>query len=156
MIFTYFLFKNTVVILHGVQCALLLLLLKWFRHDFLRVILSCPVIPWSEMKCSCSVVSDSLRPHGLYPTRLPRPWDFPAKSTGVGCHFLLQGIFLTQGLNLGLSHCRQTLYPLSHQGSYSLTHHKVAQWQSSTPLGFLLDLFLSLPQLTMKNSCFLC
>ena len=35
---------------------------------------------------------------------------------------------------------RQRLYRLSHQGSYSLTHHKVAQWQSSTPLGFLLDL----------------
>ena len=45
------------------------------------------------------------------------PWDSPGKSTGVGCHFLLQGIFPTQGSNLGLSHCRQTLYPLSHQGS---------------------------------------
>ena len=35
----------------------------------------------------------------------------------MGCHFLLQGIFLTQGSNPGLLHCRQTLYPLSHQGS---------------------------------------
>ena len=35
---------------------------------------------------------------------------------GVGCHFLLQRIFLTQGSNLGLLHCRQTLYHLSHQG----------------------------------------
>ena len=35
----------------------------------------------------------------------------------VGCHFLLQGIFPTQGLNLGLPHCRQMLYHLSHQGS---------------------------------------
>ena len=33
---------------------------------------------------------DSLRPHGLQPTRLLRPWDFPGKSTGVGCHCLLQ------------------------------------------------------------------
>ena len=41
-------------------------------------------------------------------------WDFPGKSTGVGRHFLLQGIFLTQGSNPGLLHCRQTLYPLSH------------------------------------------
>ena len=47
----------------------------------------------------CSVVSDSLRPHGLYPTRLLCPWDSPGKNTGVGCHFLLQGIFLTQGSN---------------------------------------------------------
>ena len=35
----------------------------------------------------------------------------------MGCHFLLQGIFPTQGSNLGLPHCRQMLYPLSHQGS---------------------------------------
>ena len=39
------------------------------------------------------------------------------QDTGVGCHFLLQGIFLTQGLNPGLLHCRQTLYHLSHQGN---------------------------------------
>ena len=44
------------------------------------------------------------------------PWDFPGKNTGVGCHSLLQGIFPTQGWNLGLPHCRQTLYHLSHQG----------------------------------------
>ena len=43
----------------------------------------------NEWKWSCSVVSDSLRPHGLLSTRLLRPWDFPGKSTGVGCHCLL-------------------------------------------------------------------
>ena len=43
--------------------------------------------------------------------------DSPGKNTGVGCHALLQGIFLTQGLNPGLPHCRQILYRLSHQGS---------------------------------------
>ena len=44
----------------------------------------------SEYSCvSCSVVYDSLRPHGLQPTRLLCPWDFPGKNTGVGCHFLL-------------------------------------------------------------------
>ena len=42
------------------------------------------------------------------------PWDFLGKSSGVGCHFLLQGIFLNQGLNPGLLHCRQTLNHLSH------------------------------------------
>ena len=41
-------------------------------------------------KCNRSVVSNSLRPHELQPTRLLRPWNFPGKSTGVGCHFLLQ------------------------------------------------------------------
>ena len=44
-------------------------------------------------------------------------WDFPGKSAGVDCHFLLQGISPTQESNPGLWHCRQTLYLLSHQGS---------------------------------------
>ena len=42
-------------------------------------------------------MSDSLQPHGLQPTRLLCPWNFPGKNTGVGCHFLLQGIFPTRG-----------------------------------------------------------
>ena len=42
-----------------------------------------------KWKWSRSVVSDSYRPHGLQPTRLLHPWDFPGKSTGVGCHCLL-------------------------------------------------------------------
>ena len=46
-----------------------------------------------------------------------RPWNSPGKNTGVDCHFILQGIFLTQGLNPGLLNCRQILYQLSHQGS---------------------------------------
>ena len=53
---------------------------------------------------SCSVVSNSLWPHGLQPTRFLCPWDFPAKNTGVGCHFLLQGIFMIQELNPCLLH----------------------------------------------------
>ena len=67
-------------------------------------------------KCICvshSVVSNSLRSHGLQSARLLCPWNSPAKNTEVGCHSFLQGIFLTQGLNLGLLHCRQTLYHLS-------------------------------------------
>ena len=56
----------------------------------------------SDVAQSCQ----TLRPHGLQPTRLLRPWGFPGKSTGVGCHFLLQGIFPTQGLKPGLPPCR--------------------------------------------------
>ena len=67
---------------------------------------------------SRSVMPDSLRPHGLQPSRLFCPWDFPGKDIGVGCHFLLQGIFPTQGLNLGLLHYRQILYRLSYKGSH--------------------------------------
>ena len=46
-----------------------------------------------------STVSDSLEPHGLQHTRLLCSCNFPGKNTEVGCHFLLQNIFLTQGLN---------------------------------------------------------
>ena len=46
----------------------------------------------------------------------PPSMDCPGRNTGVGCHFLLQGIFPSQGLNPGLPHCRQILYHLSHQG----------------------------------------
>ena len=62
-------------------------------------------------------MSNSLQLHGLQPTMLLHPWDFPGNNNGLGCHFLLQGIFPTQGSNPGLLHCRQTLYRLSHQGS---------------------------------------
>ena len=47
-----------------------------------------------KWKWSCSGVSDSWRPHGLQPTRLLCPWDFPGKSTGVGCHRLLRDLLL--------------------------------------------------------------
>ena len=67
--------------------------------------------------CTCamlsrSVMSDSLWPHGLY-----NPWNSAGQNPGVGCHALLQGIFLTQGSNSGLPPSRQILYPLSHQES---------------------------------------
>ena len=66
---------------------------------------------------SCSVMFDSLWPHGQLPARLLCPWDSPGKNTGVGCLALLQGIFPAQGLNPGLLHCRWSLYCLIHQGS---------------------------------------
>ena len=61
---------------------------------------------------SHSIMPNSLWPHGLY-----SPWNSPGQNTGVGSLALLQGIFPTQGSNLGLSHCRQILYQLSHKGS---------------------------------------
>ena len=61
---------------------------------------------------SRSVISNSLRLHGLY-----SPWNSPGQNSGVGSCSLLQGIFPTQGSNPGLLHCRQILYQLNHQGS---------------------------------------
>ena len=46
----------------------------------------------------------TLQPHGL--ARLLCPWDSPGTNAGVGCHFLLQGMFPTQGTNLGLLHVK--------------------------------------------------
>ena len=48
----------------------------------------------------------TLQPYGLQPTRLFCPWDFSGKNTGVGCHFLLQGSFPTQGSKPSFLHCR--------------------------------------------------
>ena len=50
-------------------------------------------------------------------TLLWPPWDFPGKNTGVGCHFLLQRVFLTQKLNLCLLYWQADSFPLSHLGS---------------------------------------
>ena len=57
-----------------------------------------PMRESEKWKWSHSVMSDSWRPHGLQPTRVLRPWDFPGKSTGVGCYRLLQP-FTLHGLN---------------------------------------------------------
>ena len=73
---------------------------------------------WKKVKVkSLSRVRLFATPWAVACSRLLRPWDFLGKSTGVDCHFFLQGIFPTQGSNPGLPHCRQTLYHLSHQGS---------------------------------------
>ena len=76
----------------------------------LAVALSAPVWPL------CSVASDS-DPVDWSPPGSSVHGDSPGKNTGVGRHFLLQGIFPTQGSNPGLPHGRQILHRLSHQGS---------------------------------------
>ena len=66
----------------------------------------------------------------------PLSMDSPGKNAGVGCHFLLQGVFLTQGLNPGLPHCRQALYQLSHQGAVLLKEiYPQFQTPSFWPMG---------------------
>ena len=78
--------------------------------------------PWEyEVKSESerhSVVSDSLWPHGLY-----SPLNSLRQNTGVGSLSFLQGIFPTQGLNPGLSHCRWILYQLNHKGN-----PKILEW----------------------------
>ena len=83
------------------------------------------------------------------PARLLCPWDFPGKNTGVGCHFLLQGIFLTWGSNLVLLHWQEDSFitvPLGNllllDGSRGLIHNKahfsqVSPFVRQVSLGFL-------------------
>ena len=82
---------------------------------------------------SCSDVFGSLQHHGLWPTTLLCPWDSPGKNTGVGWHFLFQGIFLTQGSNVVLLNYRQIVYCLSHQERELAPAPKV-QWINSPQL----------------------
>ena len=64
----------------------------------------------------CSVTSDSLQPLGLEPARPLCPWDSPGQNTGVGCRFLLQGIFPTQGLNPGSPKFQADSFPSKPPG----------------------------------------
>ena len=86
----------------------------------------------------CSNMSDSLQARGLGPARLLCPWDYPSNNTGVGCHFLLQGIFLTHGLNpcpLQLQRWRVDSLPLSHlEASHILRPCHIKAFTSMGPL----------------------
>ena len=115
--------------------------------------------------CAKSVVSDSVQPHGLWPTRLLCPWNFPGKNTGVGSHALHKGILLTQGWNwrpLRLLHWQAGSSPLAPRGKPSChssakgnpeftdseaaerglglsAGRQTAQWNQSQTSGRLLD-----------------
>ena len=73
---------------------------------------------WLRLCVSCSVVQLFATPQ-IQPARILCPQNSPDKHTRVGCHFQLQEIFLTQGKNLGLPHCRQILHHLSHSLQFS-------------------------------------
>ena len=83
-------------------------------------------------------MSDSLWLYGLYPTRLLCPRDLPGKNNGVGCHFLLQGIFPTQESDpclVCLPYCRLILYCLSHWETLALFENPVRKESESRPRG---------------------
>ena len=111
----------------GLNCSqnLFSVLSSWVRSDPGREHV------WSLCVCvcmlSCSVTSDSLRPQGLQLARLLCPWNFSGKNAGVGCHFLLQGIFLIQGSNSHLL-CKN-----SFNGRQILYH--CTTWKAHGPSG---------------------
>ena len=76
----------------------------------------------------------TLRPHGLQPAGLLCPWDFPGSNTGVGCHFLLQEIFLTQGSNphfLCLLHWRAGSLRITNKTQFVLCSRQINLENSS-------------------------
>ena len=72
-----------------------------------------------------------LQTNGLQPSRLLSPWGFPGRNTGVSCHFLLQGIFLTQGWNPSFLHWQGGFLQLSHQGSPQLSYPSINRCRDS-------------------------
>ena len=82
--------------------------------------------PWSCESESCSVMSDSLPPHGLY-----SPWNSPGQNTRVGSLSLFHGIIPTQGSNPGLQHWKQILHQLNPKGSppCNITRDLLLTWQ---------------------------
>ena len=111
--------ESLVIVLPFKECAFFLLISPNPQTAASFPLLKYPVVSLEPCECVLSgfIVSDSLRPHGLWSARLLCPWDFPGKNTGVGCHFLLQGIFLTWGLNPRLLLWQVDSLPLSHLGS---------------------------------------
>ena len=73
-------------------------------------------VPWTAKRSNQSILNEISPEYSL------ENIHSLGKNTGVGCHFLLQGIFPTQGSNPGLPHCRQILYSLSHQSPHPKPH----------------------------------
>ena len=91
--------------------------------------------------CVCAhdleVLSDSLQPYGLQPARLLCPWDSPCKNTGVGCHFLLQEIFPTQGQDRHLLHCKGEFFTIM-LGTQQLLNKMLTHIKNTTTAWFIL------------------
>ena len=92
---------------------------------------------------SCSVVSDSVRPHRWQPTRLPHPWDSPGKNTGVGCHFLLQCMKVKSESEVSRARLLATLWTAAYEAPPSMGFSRQEYWSGvvlPSPLIFLLVL----------------
>ena len=98
------------------------------RHQEVFNNQACPFLFSISESESCSVVSHSLRPHGLNSL-----WNSPSQNTGVSSPFLLQRIFPTREPNWGLLHFRWILYQLSYEGSPLVLKNK----QTKTPEFYL-------------------
>ena len=113
----------------------------------------CKIVCVCVCVCARSVVSNSLPPHGLQPTRLFCPWDSPGKNTGVGCHTLLQGIFPTQGSNLNLSHLlhgRRILYHWHHLLQLLFSHSVMFDFVTPSTVAYQVSVSFTISQSLLK------
>ena len=92
-----------------------------------------PMHESEKWKWSCSVVSDSKRPHRRQPTRLRRPWDSPGKNTGLGCHFLLQCMKVKKVKSLSRVRLLETSWTAAYQAPPSMGFSRQEYW-SGVPL----------------------
>ena len=90
---------------------------KCYKSEYYRLLCSNRVTPMSYCYLLAQSCLTLLGPHGLWSPGCLCPWNFPGSNTGVGCHFFLQGTFLTQESNLCLLHWQVDSLPLSRQGS---------------------------------------
>ena len=99
------------------------------------------LLKWHVLCCRCFITKlcPTLQHHELQPTSLLCPRNFPGKNTGVGCHFLLQGILSTQGLNHHLLHGRRILYHWAIWQAQNVSHPNVliATWGTSLVIQWL-------------------
>ena len=105
---------------------------------------------------SRSAVSNSLPPHGVQRTRLLSLWDFPGKNTGVGSHFLLQGIFPTPGWNPGHLHLQADSSPVSHLGSLIVSIAGDKKENVGHPVGTIVRMWAKPEAAAMKGDRVIC
>ena len=102
-------------------CTLVVQFYKFTKKSFnCTIVIGESYAIWKWKSLSCVWLCDS-------------PWNSPGQNTGVGSLFVLPGIFLIQGLNLGLPHCRWILYQLSHQGSPRILEWVAYPFSSESP-----------------------
>ena len=106
------------------------------QENWSGLVFPSPMHESEKWEWSRSVVSNSSQPHGLQPTRLLRPWHFPGKCTGVGCHCLLQTLVLLLLLLLSrFSRVRlfTTPWTAAYQAPPSMAFSRQEYW-SGVPL----------------------
>ena len=97
---------------------------------------------WRCSRLNCSVTQSCLILCNPTDCSLPCPWDSPGKNTGVGCHFLLHGVFHTQGSNSHLLYCQANSLPLVPPGKPCYDLPKFLLWSSNLPMWLYLEVGL--------------